>query len=134
MSPTIQTKFSPPLLLGLVTPLILATAAWFVQLVAKFPPRSVGASLTAVTFVAVPLIEIVVVPVAIATLIRRPESRTATNVSLTIFCSLVLLAAGASGHPHLQIMNSQPPGAEPNKPLIPTRNGEAPLRAARRRR
>ncbi len=93
MSPAIQTKFSPPLLLGLVTPLLLSTAAWFVQLVAKFPPRSVGASLTAVTFVAVPLIEIVAVPVAIATLIRRPASRTAMNVSLTIFCSLVLFAA-----------------------------------------
>ena len=38
MSPAIQTKFSPPLLLGLVTPLLLATAAWFVQLVANFPP------------------------------------------------------------------------------------------------
>ena len=93
MSPATQTKFSPPLLLGLVTPLILATAAWFVQLVAKFPPRSVGASLTAVTFVAVPLIEIIAVPVAIATLVRRPESRTPTNVSLTIICSLILFVA-----------------------------------------
>ena len=93
MSSAIQTKFSPPLLLGLVTPLILATLAWFVQLLARFPPGSVGASLTAVTFLAVPLIEIVAVPVAIATLIRRPESRTAANVSLVVLCSLVLFVA-----------------------------------------
>jgi hypothetical protein len=93
MASAIQTRFSSPLLLGLVTPLILATVAWFVQLVARFPPRSLGASLTAVIFLAVPLIEILTVRVAIATLIRRPESRTATNVSLTIFCSLALVVA-----------------------------------------
>jgi hypothetical protein len=88
-----QTKFSPPLLWGLVAPLALATLAWFLQLVARFPPRSVGASLTAVTFFAAPLIEIVAVPVAIVTLVRRPQSRTAMNVFLTIICSLVLIAA-----------------------------------------
>jgi hypothetical protein len=93
MHSTSQTKFSSSLLLGLVTPLILATVAWLVQLLARFPPRSVGASITAVTFLAVPLIELVAVPTAIATLIRSPESRTVANVSLVILCSLVLFAA-----------------------------------------
>src|SRR5688572_3485916 len=60
---------------------------------AGFPPRSVGASLTAVTFVALPLNEIVAVPVAITTLVRRPEARTVANVALVILCSLILLAA-----------------------------------------
>lgn len=92
MSFTARTKFSRLLLLGLVAPLIVATGAWLLQLFVRFPPRSVGASLTAATFFAVPLIEILAVPVAVATLIRRPEFRTATNVSLTILCALVLLA------------------------------------------
>jgi hypothetical protein len=93
MSCAIRTKFSPLLLLGLAMPLILAAVAWFVQLLARFPPRSVGASLTAVTFLAVPLIEIVAVPAAIATLIRYPESRTVANLSLVILRSAVLFAA-----------------------------------------
>ena len=93
MSSAIQTKFSPPLFWSMVTPLLLAASAWLLQLVARFPPRSLGASLTAVTFIAVPLIEIVAVPIAIVTLVRHPQSRTATNVSLTIICSLVLVAA-----------------------------------------
>jgi hypothetical protein len=93
MSAATQTKFGPLLLLGLVAPLVVAAAAWFLQLFARFPARSLGASLTAFTFLAVPLLEILAVPAAAATLIRRPESRTATNISLTIFCSLVLLAA-----------------------------------------
>jgi hypothetical protein len=93
MSPAAQTRFGPLLLLGLVAPLVVAAGAWLVQLFARFPARSFGASLTAATFLAVPLIEILAVPVAVATLIRRPELRTATNVSLIILCSLVLLAA-----------------------------------------
>ena len=93
MSSAIRSKFSPVLVLGLVAPLIVAAMAWFAQLVARFPPGSLGASLTAVTFLAVPLVEILAVPVAISTLIRRPESRTAANVSLTILCSLTLVVA-----------------------------------------
>ena len=93
MSSATQTKFSPLLLFGLVAPLVVATAAWFLQLFARFPPMSLGASLTAVTFALVPLIEILAVPAAVAVLIRRPESRTVTNVSLTVICALVLLAA-----------------------------------------
>ncbi len=93
MSPTIQTKFSPLLLLGLVAPLIISTLAWFVQLFASFPPRSVGASFTVVAFLASPLLEILAVPMAVTALFRRPELRTAGNLSLTIFCSSVLLAA-----------------------------------------
>lgn len=93
MSLVAKVKFGPLLLLSLVAPLVVATIAWFVQLFVKFPPRSAGASLAAVAFVLVPLIEILAVPVAVAVLIRRPESRTVTNVSLTIICALVLLAA-----------------------------------------
>lgn len=92
MSSAIQTKFSPLLLLGLVVPLVVAAGAWFIQLIVRFPPRSLGASLTAVAFLAVPLVESLVVPVAVMTLIRHPELRTATNVSLAILCALVLLA------------------------------------------
>jgi multisubunit Na+/H+ antiporter MnhE subunit len=72
-----KTKFRPLLLFGLVAPLVVATLAWFVQLFEKFPPRSPGASLTAVTFALVPLIEILAAPAAVAVLVRRPESRTA---------------------------------------------------------
>ncbi len=93
MSSATQTKFSPLLLMGLVAPLIVAAGAWFVQLFARFPPRSLGASLLAVAFLAAPLIEILAVPVAVTILIRRPELRTAANVSLTILCALILLAA-----------------------------------------
>lgn len=93
MSSTSQTKFSPLLLFGLGAPLALAAVAWFVQLFARFPPQSVGASLTAVTFAFVPLIEILAVPAAVAVLIRRPESRSVVNVSLTVFCAFVLLAS-----------------------------------------
>ena len=93
MSSAIQTKFSRPLFLGLVVPLLVAVAAWFVQLLAKFPPGSPGASLTAVAFLAVPLVEIFSVPVAVTSLIRRPELRTARNIFLTVVCSLVLLVA-----------------------------------------
>lgn len=93
MSSAIQTKFSRPLSLSLMGPLVVAVAAWFVQLFAKFPPGSRGASLTAVVFLGVPLIEIFSVPVAVANLIRRPELRTGRNISLTVLCSLVLLVA-----------------------------------------
>jgi hypothetical protein len=93
MSSVTKAQFGPLLLLGLVAPLVVATVVWLVQLFAKFPPRSAGASFTAVAFVLVPLIEILAVPVAVAVLIRRPESRTITNVSLTIICTLVLLVA-----------------------------------------
>jgi hypothetical protein len=93
MSSVTKAKFGPLLLLGLVAPLVVAAAVWFVQLFAKFPPRSAGASFTAVAFVLAPLIEILAVPIAVVVLIRRPESRTVTNVSLTIICTLVLLVA-----------------------------------------
>lgn len=93
MSSATQTKFGPLLLLGLVAPVVVSIMAWLIQWFARFPPRSLGASLTAVVFVAAPLIGLLAVPVAVATLMRRPESRTPINVSLTILCSLVLLVA-----------------------------------------
>lgn len=93
MSTASQSKFSPLLLLALVAPLLLSAAGWLVQFFARFPPRSLGTSLTAVTFLAAPLIELLAVPVAIATLVRRPESRTIVNVSLTLFCTLILMVA-----------------------------------------
>jgi hypothetical protein len=93
MSSTAQTRFSRLLFLGLLAPLIVSTGAWLVQWFARFPPRSLGASLSAVTLITAPLIEILAVPVAVAALIRRPELRTASNVSLTVLCALVLLGA-----------------------------------------
>jgi len=44
------------------------------------------------------------------------------------------IGRSVSGYPHLQIMSIQVVVAEPNKPLVPTRTGEAPVLAAQRRR
>lgn len=93
MSSASKTSFSPLLLAGLTAPLVIAVLGWLLQLLAKFPSRSFGASLKAVTFGLAPLLECLAVPAAVAVLVRRPESRTLTNVSLTAFCALVLLGA-----------------------------------------
>ena len=45
-----------------------------------------------------------------------------------------LVGCGASGHAHLQVMSIRVVVSGPNKPLVPTRNGEAPLLAAQRQR
>jgi hypothetical protein len=81
------------LLLSLAVPLIVATTVWLIQWYARLPRGSPSAALTAVIFLAASLIEILAVPVAIATLVRRPELRTVTNVSLTALCALLLPAA-----------------------------------------
>src|SRR5687767_1490662 len=130
MSSVSQTKFSPLLLLGLVAPLIVAIVAWFVQFFARFPPRSLCASLTAATFLAVPMIEILAVPVAVTT--PHPPSRTADGNECILDHPLLFgsIGRGVSGYPHLQIMSIQVVVAEPNKPLVPTRRSEALLLAA----
>lgn len=84
-------SFGAALSLWLAVPVVIAIFAWGAQWLLKFPPRSPGASLTAVAVVAALVAVIIPVPIALTKLVRNPVLRTRRNVAVTSFAALFLL-------------------------------------------
>ena len=84
-------SFGTQLAVALSLPIALAVGAWCLQWLLGFPPRSVGASLTAGALVLALVALIIPAPIAVAKLIRHPTLRSRRNLTLTIIASLLLL-------------------------------------------
>jgi hypothetical protein len=84
-------SFGMTLTLALVLPVLIAIGAGLTQWLFKFPPRSAGASLTAIGLVVAFVAEIFPVPIAVTKLVRNPALRSRRNVTLTALAALLLL-------------------------------------------
>jgi len=92
--------FSPPLRAALWGSPLLALGAWLAQWHWRFPPRSLGASLTAKALVVGALLASISALCAVCRLVGAPASRTAEGYVLTgvntILLLVVLLVVGVA--------------------------------------
>lgn len=92
-SPSKVTSFGLILSSALILPILLAAGSWITQALLRFPPGSVGESLTALGFMIGLLIEIIPVPIAITKLIRNSHLRKPVNVAVTSLAAMQLVVA-----------------------------------------
>jgi hypothetical protein len=77
--------------LALLLPVLAAVSGWLLQWFLRFPPGSLGASLTASMLFLPPLAEIVPVPIAIIRLVRNASLRSIVTLALTALGAAFLL-------------------------------------------
>lgn len=94
MEPDMRRSFGWPMRFFLCLPVVTAVGAWLTQFALKFPPGSIGASVTAGILVLGLLGGIVPVPIALIKLVRNPSARTLINAGITAIAAVVL-ALGA---------------------------------------
>ena len=83
MSSNSASGFDLPLSLALAGLAIVTVGSWFTQLLAQFPPRTLGSSLTAVGFGLGSVAALIAVIIAVIKLVRCPPARTGRSLVLT---------------------------------------------------
>jgi len=86
-------KFGVALQIALVAPAVIVAASWSLQSVAKFPPRTPGAAMTAAAFLLGSIAALAPAAIAFGRIAREPSARILPNYLLAAISLVALLPA-----------------------------------------